>query len=382
MIEAGWTIRVISQANFGRYYPFSKEDYWNPLLSVSNSIPGINEKGIMARLVGARLANKMRTISWVVKALCAGLAALRKQKYDFVLSRAAPQYGHLPALIVSRVARIPWIANWSDPMPPQKAPPPYGGGPSANAPGLSNVYCRTIVRMADWHTFPCERLRRYFSRIYPELEGKSSVIPHIALEQFCIKPGDRGKDFSLCHTGSIALRDPSAFFEGLKLFREAVNPSESLRIAFIGHPDRELQMKVQEAGLADIVCIESSKTYEETQLKAAASSVLVVIEAPCEEGIFLPSKFVDFIQTGRPILAISPQPGTLNDLISAHGGGIAVDCSSPAMIAGALATLYSEWRDGDIDEKYGSKRLFDLFSEHHVLKCFSRLFDDLSPDLT
>jgi hypothetical protein len=378
MIEEGWKIKVISQADFGHYYPTTDNDHWTPLPSVVKNISGINEKGLMARLLRPTLTNRVKTISWVVKAIFAGFVAAKREKYDFILSRVAPQYGHLPALIVSRIVKIPWIANWSDPMPPQNAPPPYGGGLQAKVSLLSDIYCKAIFRTADWHTFPCERLMRYYWKIFPELEAKSSVIPHIALKRFRMTQRGAKNVFSICHTGGITLRDPSVFFAGLKRFLVESKPTEAVRVVFIGHPCDEIQAKVQEAGVGDTVRVELPKTYEETQLTAAASSVLVVIEASCEEGIFFPSKFVDFVQTGRPILAISPKVGTLCDILPAHGGGIAVDCRSPEAVFVALSALYKEWKDGNIDDKYGSERLYNLFSEDHVLDIYIKLFDRLA----
>ena len=377
MIEAGWKIKVISQSDFGHYYPASNNDHWTPLLSVIKNISGIDEKGFIARILGSVLTNKVRTLSWVLKAVFAGLVASKGEKYDFVFSRVTPQYGHLPALIISRIMKIPWVANWSDPMPPQKAPPPYGGGVHAKVAPLLNIYSRAVFRNADWHTFPCERLMKYYWQIAPELKGKSSVILHIALRKFCISQDQVKNVFSLCHTGSITFRDPSVFFDGLKRFLTESKPTETIRVIFIGHPEDEIRIKVQEAGIGAIVSVESPKTYEETQLKAAASNVLFVIEAPCEEGIFFPSKFVDFIQTGRPILAISPKVGTLNDLLSAHGGGIAADCCSPVAVADALNALYREWRDGNIDDKYGSERLFNMFSEDHAIQNLYEILEQL-----
>lgn len=374
MIEAGWKVTVISQSDFGHYYPASENDKWKPLLSVVKNIAGINGKGITARLMGTALTDRIRSMSWVSKAVIAGLVVSRKEKYDFVLSRVAPQYGHLPALIVSKTMRIPWIASWSDPMPPQKAPPPYGGGLSAKISLFADLYCKTIVSIADWHIFPCERLMRYYWKMYPALEKKSSGIPHIALKSFIIPQTETEDVFSLCHTGSIVFRNPSVFLEGLKRFIAESMPTETVKVIFIGNSKKEVLAKVRESGVSEIVWAESPKTYEETQLNAAAACVLVVIEAPCEEGIFSPSKFVDFVQTGRPILAVSPVNGTLHDVLSSKGGGIAADCRSVESVKDAITNLYVEWRHGTLDYNFSSDSLFALFSEQYVLGKYSELF--------
>jgi hypothetical protein len=377
MIDTGWKVKVIAQSNFGHFYPTTDNDNWKPLLSVVDNISGMSDKGFMAHILGPALTNKLRTLLWVIKAIFAGLIALRKERYDVLLSRAAPQYGHLPALIVSRITSVPWIANWSDPMPPQKSPPPYGGGIHAKVSFFLNMYCRAVFRYADWHTFPCERLMKYYWQMAPELEGKSSVIPHIAFRKFCISQNQEKNIFSLYHTGSIALRDPSVFFEGLKRFLKDFKPTKKVKVFFIGDSVDEIRAKTHESGVGDIVWTEAPKTYEETQSRAASSSVLFVIEAKCDEGIFFPSKFVDFIQTGRPVLAISPRVGTLSDILSKNGGGIAVDNRFPDEISFALNKFYTTWEKETLETTYGSHKLLNYFCEDIVISKYSDIFFQL-----
>lgn len=374
MIDAGWDVKVISQSDFGHSYPTTDNDNWKPLLSVVDNISGMSNKGFVAHILGPALTNKFRTLLWVIKAIFTGFVALRRGKYDVLLSRATPQYGHLPALIVNRITCIPWIANWSDPMPPQKAPPPYGGGIHAKVPFFLNMYCRAVFQYADWHTFPCERLMKYYCQMAPELAGKSSVISHIAFRKFCISQNQEKNVFSLCHTGTIGLRDPSIFFEGLKLFLKDSKPTKEVKVIFIGDPVDEIRIKSQESGVGDVVRIETPKTYEDTQARAASSSVLFVIEASCDEGIFFPSKFVDFIQTGRPVLAISPRVGTLSDILNKNGGGIAVDNRSPYEVSCALSKFYIAWEKETLTTTSGSNKLFNHFSEDIVISKYSDIF--------
>jgi hypothetical protein len=109
----------------------------------------------------------------------------------------------------------------------------------------------------------------------------------------------------------------------------------------------------------------------------AKSDVLVIIEAPLTEGIFMPGKLVDYVQIGRPILALSPVVGTINDIVSKHGGGIAVNCQSPDLVARALRTLHEHWSEGNLNRLYGSTRLASLFSEERVLGLYMDLFEKI-----
>jgi len=119
---------------------------------------------------------------------------------------------------------------------------------------------------------------------------------------------------------------------------------------------------------------------DECRSIASASHVLVVIEAPLSEGIFLPSKFVDYVAVGRPILAVSPGRGAVADFLTEHRGGVAADCTDHEAIAGALRQLYNAWANGTLCTDYPSDGLRSLFCESTVVNQYADVFDRvLSP---
>ena len=371
MIDAGWEIDVISQSDFGHFYPASKNGVWGPITGIINNIEALPQKGFFKKIKSIKY---LQSLIWTKKAVSNAKKLIKRKRYDFILSRATPLYGHLPALITARQTGIPWIVNWSDPLPPVKAPTPYGLGPSASVAFYLKKYCDFVTRSAVWHTFPCERLRKYMSLYLKDIQNKSSVIPHVALERFLNSNQERKNEFSLCHIGSLANRDPYSFLKGVKQFYENTKINGPFNIRFIGPESARLQNVVKSLKLDDIVNIEKPKTYEETQVEQAKSSVLVLIEAPFDEGIFFPSKFVDYIQTGRPILTVSPKVGTLPEILSSYGGGIAVNCNSSDDVSYGIKSFYSEWKTGTLDEKYSSFKLFHLFSEQTVLNMYMEIF--------
>lgn len=374
-LEAGWEVDVIGQAEAGQFYPADPQGVWFPLQGIVHNI----NAGFAGRIGSGngmfrRLLLRTHSFSWALRAASLARSLASRKNYDVILSRVAPQYGHIPALIFSLFSGLPWIANWSDPMPSQKGPPPYGQGPDADIPVIMRWYSAAVVRHAVWHTFPNERLRRYMCSYLPGLEAKSSVIPHIALESFNCRKVPGATVFSLCHIGGLGVRKPDVFLAGVKLFLERTKVSTPVAVRFVGLGLEELVDKVAALGLQDVVTLVGAKTYEAAQEIAAASTVLVVIEAPCAEGIFLPSKFVDFVQTGRPILAVSPRIGVLADVLDKDGGGLAVSCDSIEGVADAVDKLYASWLEGRLDESYCSERLFKRFSEGRVLEEYQAIF--------
>lgn len=379
-LDAGWEIDVIAQADSGQFYPYDITGIWKPIAEITKNIDVSKGFRMFEKLPNSKLKralSKTQSLIWVAKAVYAARRLSAKKKYDFMLSRVSPQYGHLPALLISKELNIPWIANWSDPMPPQKSPYPYGNGPNARLSIFLQKYFDSVARKASWHTFPSERLHNYICSYLPECREKSSVIPHPALTRLRSTTIPNRKEFLLCHIGGLGLRKPDIFLEGVSKFLNNSKISFPFFIKFVSREFDNVKELAKKFGLEDVIILEKAKTYEETQKIAENSTALIVIEADLKEGIFFPSKFVDLVQTGRPILAVSPVVGTLSDIISEYGGGMAINVKSPDAVAKAIEEFYTEWKKGKLDEQYSSDRLFHLFGEKLILNEYSKIFKKL-----
>lgn len=387
MKKAGWHIDVIIAGHPApkNRYP-SENAGWTDLTDHIHIVKLADHKSLVGKVVdtvGAFLltGRLLRHLAWgmAVKNVAEKLNAAHR--YDLILSRAVPDYAHFAALLAHRQTGIPWIANWNDPTPNHKFPPPYGMGPSSPLKPDINSWYRGIGRHASWHTFPSERLRKYMCAYLPgDLYTKSSVIPHIAMDEFKCPATPPDGSFSMCYAGSVTPpRDATVFLEGVRRFNARSNPSPgSFSVRFlVDTPDVVAEM-ARAVNVEPFIILEASVPYNRMPEALARSHVLVVIEAPLEEGIFMPSKIVDYVQIGRPILAVAPAVGTMADIFSEHGGGIAVDCRSPEAVAQAIEILYGQWRAGTLDREYGSGKLLSMFSEAHILGLYMDLIQHLA----
>ena len=386
MLGASWKVDVISRTNDVGPYPSRTDGILEGVAAVTHSIymeRGWDVKNTYCKVRGAvRSGHVVRSIRWVDSALSLGLKLARTNKYDFVLSRSSPVYAHLPALVVSQRYGIPWIANWNDPDPMGSCPPPYGTGPDARIPFWLARYLRAVAAGASWHTYPCIRLGRFLSAFLGHrLLTRGSVFPHPALEAPVRRTRSRGNEFVICHGGAVTFpRDPGPFLLGIRrLIDTNAEFGLATRVRFIGDWTNDLATLTEQLGLSQVVHAVAPTDYEQALAEFANADVLAVIEAPLLEGIFFPSKFVDYVQTGRPILAVSPREGTLRDLLATHGGGICADCTSSESVAEALSKFFSAWNRGELDSTYGSTRLFRMFSCRNILSRYRELFAALSP---
>jgi glycosyltransferase involved in cell wall biosynthesis len=385
MKRAGWHIDIIIAGysnGAGRRYP-SEETGWKELVNNVHIINLAQRRTLPHKLLdtmkGFVLTGQiLRRLGWGLSVLNAAKKLNSMFKYDVILSRAIPDYAHFAALLVHRQTRVPWIANWNDPTPNHKFPVPHGEGPdSPIAPDIFRWY-QAICKHCTWHIFPCERLRDYMCSYLPgQIKTKSSVIPHVAMENFSIAPVSHD-GFSICYAGSISPpREVTAFLEGIKRFKKILDSEDSFCVRFlVDKPDIAAE-SARTMGVEDVIRIEAAVPYSQMPEMLAKSDVLAIIEAPVKEGIFMPAKIVDYVQIDRPILALTPVVGTISDIFSKHGGGIAVDCQSPDAVAQALQTFYVHWKEGTLNQKYGSNSLISLFSEERILRLYMSLFKKL-----
>jgi hypothetical protein len=201
---------------------------------------------------------------------------------------------------------------------------------------------------------------------------RSSVIPHIALDQLVAQPTERGDaKLRLVHTGDVGPpRNPQVFLDGFSEFITKSGGSPAIEVTFMGrHPDGFVD-RVADMKLERYVRVLEEQSYEESIRLVSRSDMTVVIEAPCEVGIFLPSKVVEYVQCGKPIFAVSPSVGTLNDMISQFGGGILAECTCQRSVADALMRLYASWKSGRLLKDYSPSKLLDQFCEQRVVRAF------------
>jgi hypothetical protein len=319
--------------------------------------------------------------TWAVPAAKRGLKLVAAGTYDLLLSRALPPEAHLAAYIVARKTGIPWIANWNDPTPYYMFPEPYVNGNNGRRQMMKfweRRFFQAVADKAAWHTFPCTRLQSYVFNYLPgDIAAKSSIIPHVAIKRYAKKNGIQSR-FTLLYAGSLRFpRDPKPLLQGIKMFCDRLAPDEKISVRFITDCENRVAETIRSYFLEGIVQLEPMRPYDEMMRCMTSADVLVVLEADVKEGIFLPSKFVDYVQTGRPILAVSPKVGTLADIISTYGGGVAADITMPESIASSIGMLYEYWRSGVLDEHFSSERLFCMFDRDKVLGAYLDIFEKI-----
>lgn len=368
----GWDVDVISRRE-PDLYSSKWEPPWAELASSSHQLsppPLARGTVLAARLRDAlTLGHPIAGLRWAAVAVEYARNMMCRKDYDVLLSRSPPDIGHLPALILSRKYRMPWIANWNDP-PVGAWPEPYG---AENGSPLRRWLYRRFVRetylAASLNTFPSAELSEHVERHFGlAATSNSMVIPHVTLPSEASV--DRSSlEFRLTHAGKLAgARSPAGFLEGLRRFimESKLTPNQFV-VRQIGHADRNLNDVAQRYEVGAYISSVGPMPYAAAMQELSQSTVNLLVEAPCAEGIFLPGKFTDYAQARRPILAVSPKFGVSERMLREYGGGRHANVEDPGAIHSALRDMYREWQGGVLDHRYETGVLLDQFSPRTVV---------------
>ncbi len=380
MLSRGWELDVVSMVDEGPAYDCRWREPWLPLRPIAHEIrypigPPV-VRHVCRAVDSVVLRYPIAGVRWARQALRKAIHLHRTRPYDVVLSRFPSAIAHLPAMHFAAATGVPWVANWNDP-PSHLFPQPYHIRQTLSQRWINTTFLRKAFARATINTFPCPRLARHVQRGLG-MQGKTEVaiIPHPTLDGYRPPRAEPGDKFRLCHAGNLAAeRNPRPFLQAFKRLSSEKSP-DRVRFDLIGVENVAWDRLIGDEELSKNVDHVGRMGYLDSLAHQARASVLVLIEAPCREGIFLPSKLTDYVQLGKPVLSLSPREGTINDLLGECGGGIAVDCNSVDDIYRSLATLYDSWQAGRLNE-YCSAALLARFSAATVLDHYEELFGRL-----
>lgn len=251
---------------------------------------------------------------------------IRAGRPDWIYARGYPPAAYFLAARSARKYRIPLAVHLSDPWPEYYAPPLYRKNRTVSmAACLERLSWESkVFSEARFITVPSRRLARFLARRVAGLRHKQLVVvPHLLPDeplggteagQNVQRPPEGTAPLRIVHAGTLSeVRKPIAFLLAL---RKVLDHSPgTIAATFVGPRWPRLAGIIRELELAQDVTLVDPVPHLEALKICASGDLLLLIEAPLEEGIFLPSKFVDYVSTGKPILALSPASSEVADYL-------------------------------------------------------------------
>lgn len=383
LMKEGIEVDVISRVDEGPSYGSEWAEPWDilrPTAHIISYTPGNKLTKVVDVLYsGLSMGGNFQPgIRWARRAYQKALKLIKENNYDAILTRSPSDIPHHVGEKLKRKTGLLWIANWNDPATPIW-PGQYKHDFSTKVQKQKMVETERLLRAADVNSFPSDSLRQHFISHFPFLkESKTEVFPHIGLvEEFWPAAKERpqtGK-LMLLHSGNLSdERNPETTFQALRMLVD--QGFKNFEFHIMGHVNDYTDRMIGRYELQDYVKCIGSYPYMEALAIMQSYDVLVLLEAQLDCGIFFASKFTDYLQTGKPILAISPAKGFAVDMLSDREGEYIADNTSNESIKTTLEKIVSDFETNLIKETE-SPELFCTVSPKEVVNKYINFLKNL-----
>ena len=365
LLDAGYEIDLVSKKNKWADYPESD-------LSISDRLNSINTISVDNNITPCAIFQHImsfftfgtvyRGSHWAYKALQYIKRHIDVSKYDAVITKNGPS--ELIGYWLKKNKGLKWIATWNDPFPKNSYPVPYGIGPVRQPWYMRKLIA--IMRSADYSVIPSDRLYRYMDGYVHFYEERIRIIPHVALADVPCQKRQDGEIKILVSGNNKSPRDPRPL---IKAFSKVIASAKiKAKLVFVGGLDDDVDILIRDLHVENYIKILPAVSYEDSMNMLRSYDLAILIEASCSEGIFLPTKIVDFMQVQIPVLAISPKIGVLNDLYNDKCIGYFANCSDQQSIEKELNKIFNDYEGG-----LCVSRLPNNFRPESVVKVYEQM---------
>lgn len=308
------------------------------------------------------LALPDRWASWRFWAVPRALSIVRAERIDAIWTTFPIATAHQIGLEVARRTRLPWIAEFRDPMWQSDWPPE----PTANA-----VWRRLeeeIFRRADWAVFTAPSAVSLYAERFPHLTLSKLVVIENGYDEDTFRraearfpasagagsPADSpadpsGRPIRLLHSGIIyrSERDPTHFFGAIaSLKRKGLIAAGGLEILLrASGGEADYAAELERLGITDVVRLAPAIDYVAALEEMLRADGLLLLQASnCNAQI--PAKLYEYLRARRPILALTDPDGDTARTLRAAGAGRIARLDSAADIEVELPRFLEEIRSG------------------------------------
>lgn len=313
--------------------------------------------------------------------LQAGRVVKRLQnKPDLIYSRSFPLSSAVLAYKLKRIYGVPWVMHLSD---------LWADCPERNYGWLSRAiqerFERKCFEAADVICVTSEKTRAFYERKYPYLQSRIEHYPNVfdledalTVQDVADRSNDESnKKFRIIHTGSlVGERSPAPLLAALSQLEPDIQ--KNIELHLVGPVDFANSKVIQRWNLP-FVKLYGQVEYQKALRLQRSADLLVLIDMPVinpDLRVYFPSKLLDYIIAGPPILAIGDEGSEIQNTLREKAIGQyvvrndmdkLVHCLDSAFKAGATPPRRQPHAAPHIySAEYNAARLLDLMQ--HLLK--------------
>jgi glycosyltransferase involved in cell wall biosynthesis len=281
---------------------------------------------------------------WARRAERAAARRIARGGIDALLTTSPPDSVHLAGLALASRSRLPWLADFRDPWIGLhfRTPPSAWHRARHEAMEAAVVETAGAVLAAS---------RTHAGDLTAHFPARAAGIHHLpngwerAGEGAPQEPADPDH-FSVVFTGTLAhMPDAEVFLDALHdVLAHRPEGRRRVRVRFVGPYETGVEDRAIALGLKGIVDFLGPVPHERARALQRGADLLLLLK-PAGEGYrtMVPGKLYEYLESGRPILAVL-RGGEEAAMLAREGGATVVEPGQRAAVVEAFEGAYDQWR--------------------------------------
>jgi len=261
-----------------------------------------------------RITGRDVHLGWSFPALLAGLDIARKEDIDVIYASYPYAANMLPASLLKRMVKIPFLANYEDLWTNS-----FFSLPAIEF-SVQRIMEEFVLRSADGVVVVTPSYVADIKRFFNFVSNISVVRNGFDPEDFeSVVPVDFSK-FTILHAGTASGTRIPRIVEFLLALRD-FKDEKSFQVVFLGYVHHMIRDLIEKADLSRIVKLESIRSHKEAIRWILGADVLLLVPAA---KFIVPLKTYEYLASGRFIFNVGYEQGETGQLISKFRAGISV----------------------------------------------------------
>jgi glycosyltransferase involved in cell wall biosynthesis len=327
---------------------------------------------------------------WIPFALHKAIRLIYQRHIDAVMTIGPPQSVHITGALLSRLTKVPWVADfrdpWSDDPWSDNALSPLGV-PREQCVRVARKFEAWFMSQAALVTSTTQRLAHRLSSRFPQVPDKFAAIHNgYDPEEFLGIATEKEKLFTISYLGSLYHhRDPEPFIHALsELINAGEIPRDGIVVRFVGQCDETkgvpLQTVAAKYGLSENIEILPWLPRQQALEIMARSHVLLLLAE--DQPLQIPGKIYDYLGVGSDMLAVSGE-GATADLLAETAAAVLVRPGDQEALKSAIKGLYYKHlssRQEGRQSPLRSTETVDKYTRRHLACALSQLLEKVSSE--
>ncbi|MFL0251646.1 glycosyltransferase [Clostridium neuense] len=328
----------------------------------------VDDNGLMSKFVNyIKNVNRKEVltpdacISWVNSVMQRIESIIDFNDIDIIYTTSAPCSVHIAGYYLKKkYSNIPWVADFRD----EWTYNPYLDMNESDMKfKLERELEKNIVNTADKIVAVTPMAVENYIKNFNICKSKITNITNGFDEEdfyFMINKIERNYKFTVISNGTFYLkRAPYSFIRAVnELIQECKIKKEELHIEFVGKMQNEIQVKIEELDIYNLIKIKSYIPHIESLINASKADLLLLVVGNDEKvKRVYPGKIFEYLRLKKDILALSPRGSVVEGLLNETKCGKNFEYDDVQGVKEYILDCYNLWKQNKKYNEFDDRKI-------------------------